>query len=60
VPLSGFETYTVRLGRADQQGQALAVPVRLLQGLLRDDPVAERIVSGVLAMNAEALRPGAV
>jgi hypothetical protein len=54
--LTAFATYTIRLEHGGERGQPLAVPIGLLQGLLREDPIALRIVSGVLALNARALQ----
>ena len=50
-----FDTFTVRLEHAGALGAPLAVPIRLLLGMLGEDPVALRLLSSVLLWHAESL-----
>jgi hypothetical protein len=50
-----FDSYTVRLEHAGTQGSPIAVPLSLLRGMLREDPVALRMLRGVLSWHAESL-----
>jgi hypothetical protein len=57
---TGFDGYVVRLVIEGAAGRPLFVPTRVLHRALESvvNPMARRILTGVLAMNVQALRAG--
>jgi hypothetical protein len=57
---SGSDGYVVRLAIEGATGRPLFVPTRVLHRALQSivNPMARRILTGVLAMNVQALRAG--
>jgi len=56
--LTAFDGYLVRLTLGGDEERSLFVPARVLHAAVTADPMAERLLLGVLAGHAHRLRAG--